>query len=314
MRVAHHLALQFLPSYSSKFSRKDFTLPQLFACLVLREQQRKTLRQTEHLLRDALCWCRDIGMRKAPDHNTLWRAFHALNIGRRAAKLLDVLAQWLAVARQLGDTVAIDSTHYDTHHVSRHYERRLRHHAAGRGKQADSRRSGSARRTPKLSFAVDTRSHLITAARARLGMGSDCPEFEPLLLDAWRRVPGKRLKNVLADAGFDSESNHRIARQDMGIRSLIKPGIGRRGKVTNGRYRRLMRRQLAGPQKGRPYGQRAQAETGASMLKRNLGDCLRARSPRARRHELLLKVLTHNVMILKRRVETEPLRPVQCGT
>jgi hypothetical protein len=31
--AAYELAQLFLPEYSSKFSRKDFTLPQLFACL-----------------------------------------------------------------------------------------------------------------------------------------------------------------------------------------------------------------------------------------------------------------------------------------
>ena len=33
MLVAHHLARQFLQAHSSKFSRHDFTLPQLFASL-----------------------------------------------------------------------------------------------------------------------------------------------------------------------------------------------------------------------------------------------------------------------------------------
>ena len=33
--------------------------------------------------------------------------------------------------------------------------------------------------------------------------------------------------NVLADAGYDSESNDRVARLDMGVRSLIKAGAGR---------------------------------------------------------------------------------------
>jgi hypothetical protein len=58
-----------------------------------------------------------------------------------------------------------------------------------------------------------------------------------------------------------------------------------------------MHRQLAGSQRGRVYAQRAQAETVQSMMKRNLGDALRSRSPRARRHELLLRVITHNVML-----------------
>jgi hypothetical protein len=298
MWVAHRLASRCLPQYSSKFSRKDFTLPQLLACLILREHQRQSYRGAEALLRDAPGWHRMIGMRKAPDHNTLCRAFHGLALGRRGNKLLDILSQWFAIARQLGDTLAIDSTLYDTHHRSRHYEQRCRHYASRVKRTADARRSRSARRTPKLATGIDTRSHLILSARSRLGMGADYGDFEPLLFDAWRRMPGKRLRRVLADAGYGSEANHRIARLDMGIRSLMPSSAGRpTDKPPGGRYRRLMHRQLAGSQAGRPYGQRAQAETVASMLKRNLGDALRARTPRGRRHELLLKVITHNVMI-----------------
>src|SRR5947208_16533031 len=83
MRAAFFLARQTLPNYSSKFSRHDFTLPQLFACLVVKEHQRKSYRQAEALLRDAPQWCREIGMKTTPDPNTLCRAFHVLNRGRR---------------------------------------------------------------------------------------------------------------------------------------------------------------------------------------------------------------------------------------
>jgi len=312
MRVAHALASRCLPKYSCRFSRKDFTLPQLFACLVVREHQVQTYRGVEALLRDAEHWCRDIGMSKVPDHNTLCRAFHALNLGRRCRRLLDMLAQWFALARQLGNTLALDSTLYDTHHRSRHYERRCRHYASQERRDARSTRSRSAKRTPKLAIACDTRTHLILATRTHIGMGSDARDFDPLLVDAWRRMPHGRLRTVLADAGYDSEANHRIARLDIGVRSLIKADAGRpSAKPPTGYYRRLMRRQLCGSQKGKPYGQRAQVETVASMLKRNLGDALRARSPRARRHELILRGITHDIMIRRiSRVETEPSRPL----
>ena len=297
MLVAHHLARAVLPRYASRFGRHDFTLPQLFACLVVREHQRKSYREAEALLRDAPHWCRGIGMRRVPDHNTLCRAFHALRLGRRAPQLLDRLARWFAVARQLGPAVAIDSTLYDTHHRSRHYERRLRHHASRDRTTADARRSRAARRSPKLCVGVCTRSHLVLAARARTGMGSDCRDFGPLLSDARRRHP--RLRVALADAGYDSEDNHRIARLDVGVRSPIKAGAGRPSdKPPAGRYRRLMTRQLGGSQRGRAYAQRSQAETVNSMLKRNLGDALRAKSPAARRHEQLLRVITHNLSLL----------------
>ena len=74
MLVAHHLAGGTLPSYTCKFSRHDFTLPQLFACLVVKEHQRRSYRGAEALLLDAEHWCRAIGMSKVPDHNTLCNA------------------------------------------------------------------------------------------------------------------------------------------------------------------------------------------------------------------------------------------------
>src|SRR5579862_5691597 len=106
MCAAFELARGALPRYSSKFSRHDFTLPQLFACLIVKEHQRKSYREVELLLRDSDHWCRDIGMKKVPDHNTLCRAFHTLNLNRRAGKLLDRLTQWFSIAKQLGSTVA----------------------------------------------------------------------------------------------------------------------------------------------------------------------------------------------------------------
>jgi hypothetical protein len=297
MRFAYELARGAIPNHKSKFSRRDFTLPQLFACLVVGEHQNMSYRGLEALLRDSPQWCRDIGMKKIPDHNTLCRAFHALHLARRQQKLMDKVAGWFAIAKALGSTIAIDSSLYDTHHRSRHYEQRCRHYSSSQKHTANARRSRSARRTPKLAIGVCTRTHLILSGQVRIGMGSDCRDFDPLLFEAWRRHP--RLRCVLADAGYDSEANHRLARRDMNVRSLIKTGAGRPGKnPPSGYYRRLMKRQLKGSQKGKKYGQRAQVETVNSMVKRNLGDALRSRSPKARKDEQWLRVLTHNIALL----------------
>jgi len=53
MRVAYFLASQSLPTYSHKFSRHDFTLPQLFVCLVVKEQLKRSYRGAEAVLRDS---------------------------------------------------------------------------------------------------------------------------------------------------------------------------------------------------------------------------------------------------------------------
>jgi hypothetical protein len=50
------------------------------------------------------------------------------------------------------------------------------------------------------------------------------------------------------------------------------------------------------------YGQRWQVETVNSMIKRLLGSALRSRKTRTQNQEIRLRAITHNVMILWRRV------------
>jgi hypothetical protein len=301
MLVAHHLACQCLPPYSSKFSRHDFTLRQLFACLVVREHQRQSYRGCEALLRDAEHWCRAIGMRRVPDHNTLCRAFGVLVTGRLMDKAPDVLARWFSLAgvlRLSRKPLSLDSTYFEPHHLSRHYEHRRRDSRRdsrhGRADAGGSRtRRRKVRRLPKAGFAVACACHVILAARVCTGAGGDQPWLEPLLYDAWRRVPNRRLAAV-ADCGFDSEDNHDIGRRDMGLRTIIPPGVGRPGKVgapPAGRWRRHMKRLLRTKRSRRRcgYTQRWQSETTNSMVKRNLGSALRARTRRRRECEMLLR-------------------------
>jgi hypothetical protein len=308
MRVAHYFASMVLPLYSSKFSRHDFTLPQLFACLVLREHQRKSYRGIEALLRDARHWGRSIGMRRTPDHNTLWRAHQIVFSNGVAQRLLDRLAHWMSASKLLGACLSIDSTLHDSHYRSRHYENRIRHYATYEKPQVNRRRSRTVRGRHKLTLGVDTRSHLVLSACSTRGTGGDHAQF-PMAL---RRAVGRhdRIRLVVADAGYDSHANHCLARKELGVRSLIKAGIGRQSdRAPVSQYRRMMKRQLAGSQKGKPYGQRSASECVNSMIKRNLGDYLRARTPRRRKLEQMLRTITHNLMIIRcsPRVETVPL-------
>ena len=158
------------------------------------------------------------------------------------------------------------------------------------------RRSRTVKRLPKLSIAVSCACHLILSARATTGGGGDQPFFEPLLYDAWRRA---KVTVAVADAGYDSEPNHRIARQDMGVRSIIPPKVGRpTDKPPTERHRRNMRNRFRRKADKKHYGQRWQVETVNSMIKRNLGSALRARTATRRSMELLLRVVTHNIMIV----------------
>src|SRR3990170_1683470 len=105
MRVAYDLARRILPNHTTRFSRKDFTLPQLFACLVVREMLRLSYRKAEALLRDSPEWLAGTGLAPPPAHNTLWRAFGALCTLTRLNLMLDLQARLLRDARKLGLSV-----------------------------------------------------------------------------------------------------------------------------------------------------------------------------------------------------------------
>ncbi len=139
LKLAHDLAAEVLLPYASHFSRKDFTRPQLFACLVLREHQRKSFRGVEALLVDSPQWLADIGMAKAPDHNTLCRAFDSFMKPALARSMLDLMAelakQRKTLMRNKDKPLAMDSSMFESRHVSRHFERRRRETARAAAKK-----------------------------------------------------------------------------------------------------------------------------------------------------------------------------------
>lgn len=296
MILAWRVGKSCLPQYASKFSRKDFTLPQLFACLILRQFYNLSYRKTEALLRDSPSWRRAIGLKKTPDHNTLCDAFDVVVQSEHLGKAMDLLADAFEKAGLLRldeKPLAIDSSCYESRHVSRHFERRKRD---GKSDEAvKSERSATVKKLPKLAIAVAASCHLILAAWATTGGGADHPHFEPVLFDAWRRAS---VKTVVADAGYDSEDAHCLARDDMSVISIIPPFAGRpTDKPPPTHYRRMMHEGFADGSLKEAYGQRWQSETVNSMMKRNHGSALRARTAERREREMMLKVVTHNVAL-----------------
>src|SRR3954467_430296 len=152
LKLAYALGVEVLPKYFSPFSRHAFTKPQLFACLVLREHQKKSFRGIEALLVDSPQWLADIGLSKAPDQNTLWGAFNEFVAPGLADSMLDLMAK-LARSRKLlrGDglkPLTLDSSMFESRHVSRHFEQRQRDTAQrkGRGGKRGKRRKKGADR------------------------------------------------------------------------------------------------------------------------------------------------------------------------
>ena len=157
------------------------------------------------------------------------------------------------------------------------------------------------RRSTPLAVASHTRSHPIAAAAVAVGPTNESPLFGELVGEAGRHALGDRL---LADAADDSEGNHATGRDTYGVRSTVLPLNRRRHgrEWPRTKYRRQMvrrfRKKPRGSRHRRVYGQRWPAASAFSRHKRLLGAALRACSDESRERECLLRVLTHNLMLL----------------
>lgn len=180
---------------------------------------------------------------------------------------------------------AVDATGLEARPVSLYY--RVRRGAAKRPRH---RR----RAWPKLTAVIHVQSHLLLAAITGRGPTQDSPDFTP----AMRQVSAVlALDTVLADAAYDAEHNHRLCRHALGVRQTVitlnPRNTGRRWPTTP--YRRAMRRHFPRAL----YHQRWQAEGVFSRHKRRLGSALTARRAASQQRELVLRVLTHNLMLLR---------------
>lgn len=186
----------------------------------------------------------------------------------------------------------VDATGLEARHVSAYF--RMRRGAA-------KRRGRRKRAWPKLTAVLHAGSHLIVGAVTGTGPTQDSPDFAPAVRQAAALLA---FDTVLADAAYDAEHNHALCRETLGVRESIFPinprNGGRRWPTTP--YRRAVRRRWAGALRA-AYGARWHAESGFSRHKRRLGSALTARATPAHRRELVLRVLTHNLMLLARRAQ-----------
>ena len=285
-REALAVGQKALRPYSHKYSPKRYTQPQLFACLVLKTFCKLDYRGVTVWLTDLPDLRRAIGLTDVPHFTTLQKASVRLLRCRRVRRLLHVTIRRRLPRRRRVRRAAFDSTGLDCGHRSYYYVRRRSATNPRWQRVAYSHYA-------KLELAIDTASHVILAAVTGRGPRPDTDRFVPLLDAALATV---RLAAVLADAGYDSEPNHRYARDQHGVRSFIPAKIGRpTSKPPSGRYRRQMKQRL-NKHYGR-YGQRWQIECTNSMFKRRLATTVQARSYWSQCRELLLLVLTYQVML-----------------
>ena len=287
LQAAFDAAREAVPAYSHVNSPRKFTQPQLLACLVLKEFARLDYRGLADHLADHPDLARLIDLQAVPHYTAFQKAAARLLKAAPARKLFDAVLD-----RALRDKVrtrrvplaAVDGTGMESRHVSRYYVKR-------RNKTGTGTQETTYSKFPKVVLVTDCRTHLVLAAASGRGPASDLMQFEAALKQAVGRA---RIGTLLADADFDGEWVHEHVRS-LGIRTLIPPERGHpSAKLPAGKWRRRMKQRFD----KRKYGQRWQAETVNSMIKRRLGSALRARSYWSQCRGIILRVITLNPMIV----------------
>jgi hypothetical protein len=284
--AAYHIARDTLPEHFSRYSPKKFTQPQLMACLVLKAFFNTDYRGIVQILNDCPSLCKTIGLHAVPHFTTLQKASRRLLNTCNGEKMIERTITVVVGRRKTIELAAMDSTGLETRHTSRYFVRRRR------SKLLQTLEETMYKRFPKLTVVCDCRTHLILSVITTRGPSVDVNQFrEPL--DRARRHSS--IKYLLADAGYDSEGNHKYARETRNVKTIIPAKIGRpTTKLPKTKYRRLMATDFD----KQKYGQRWQCETVFSMIKRNFTDSLTGRSYWPQCRDMMLLVLTHNLAIV----------------
>lgn len=288
-QMAYQVAQNTLPDKASKFAPGVFTQPQLLACLLLKEYLRHDYRTMQEVLELSVPLQTMLALRRVPDYSTLaWFATQKVTpevIQTALEQTLACLSHNPPPSDKGEPTapVAVDSTGLYQQQASRYFEWRTKR---------DRKQCGWL----KWALCLCTKTQMLLAQKVRPAPAGDFPDLIPLV-EAARKV--QTFSTVVADAGYDSESNHVFCRDTLGVESLI-PARLRRSKtvVATTKYRQLMHQQLAletEPGKKRLYNQRAKAETVMSVAKRKWGEKLTARREEQQRRQALLRGVVYNL-------------------
>ena len=283
--VALKAAQQSFPAYSHEFSPKKFTQHQLFACLVLKSFLKTDYRGVVEHLKDCPAQAESVGLTKVPHFTTLQKAAKRLLKRKGVDQLIGATLKLAMGRKKTVELAAIDSTGLQSHHCSSYYVKR-------RSRVKNLWQTTTYKRFPKVGIVCDVSNHMILEAQASRGPCPDVADFKKPLERATRLV---RIRDVVADAGYDSESNHRFAREQLSVRTIIPANAGRpTKKPASGKYRRQMQIQFD----KKKYGQRWQCESVISMIKRRQATATSGRTYWSQCRDLYLMAITHNIMVI----------------
>ncbi|EFW91129.1 transposase IS4 family protein [Haladaptatus paucihalophilus DX253] len=254
---AYNLARRAVACYSSKFSKRRYTLHQHIVLLCLKVRKNTTYRTLLDELIEMPRIRSAIDLEELPSPSTLCKAFDRLDMA-----VWRVLLNLSITLLPTNGVVGIDASGFDRSHASKHYTKRTK----------------LTIQQLKVTLLVDTRANAILDLHVTTTRKHDS-KIAPSLI---KRNIGE-VAILLGDKGYDDRKIRLLARED-GVRPLIK-------------YREFLSLHKAWNARLDTdlYGQRSQNETVNSRLKRKYGAFVRSRHWWKQFRELVVGCLTHNI-------------------
>jgi len=178
---------------------------------------RTDYRGVVELLRDCPDLAQLIELKKIPHYTTLQKASTRLLRLHVANKLLETTVRLQQKHNNTIELAAIDSTGLQAGHTSSYFVKR-------RSRSPGLWQTTTYKRYPKLAVTCDCQTHMVLSMQTTRGPSPDVNEF----CDGVKPAAAKYdIKYLLADAGYDSESNHCYARDILQIETIIPAKHGR---------------------------------------------------------------------------------------
>jgi hypothetical protein len=239
------------PAQRTKFSKGQFTQPQLLAVLCLMRYEDWTFREADVRLCEHAELRSVLELHVVPDYTTLYSFLTRLDPDGVARVMNEIVRRMPGRWRSLA-TVAVNATGLAQPAVSSSFIRLVEHF-------------GQKQRTwkhwLKWLAVVDVERQIIVAQWARQAPWNDCATQPVLVGEAHQLTP---IGCVLADAEFDSDCNHTFCREQLQAQSIIP--AKRRSSCKASGVRLQMRENFPTEQ----YGKRFVIESVFSAVKRKL--------------------------------------------
>jgi IS5 family transposase len=202
-RTAWEVGRAVLPPYRTRFSKHQFTQPQLLAILCLMRYEDWTFREAEVRLGEHRELRQTLGLSSVPDFTTLYRFLQRLD-GQSIERAVGETVRRMRGSRRRGHRragVAVGASGLAQGAVSTFFVRRMHHHG---------QKPLPWRDWLKWVVVADLDQRCLLAQIARRGPWNDGASLPAVVQTASEQT---RIGLVLADGEFDSERSHTYIRR-----------------------------------------------------------------------------------------------------